>query len=256
MLDPLVDSSGLYVWKMAHVGIGVAINEVVRSDFVALYNEGYPDPWNSGKHKIKYRLIRAAEAAMDAANTRKGSAFGTEFHGIGERINRGEPVHVQPHLQEAVDQYCTAVSDFEFILLEAFVVNDILQVAGSVDYVVRLPDWFKVPDENGEIIDLGGQVIVADLKTGAYHPFEVSGQLAAYGYAQKYDQATNERFPIHEELNTDWGLVIHFPIRDNDAKVSFYIVNLKKGLANAVIAQSVLAARENVEEYKVEEPEW
>ncbi|AXN53648.1 exonuclease [Gordonia phage Ronaldo] len=256
MLDPLSDKEGLYIWKMVHVGIGVAKDDGIRSDFISMVNEGYPDPWNSGKHKIKYRLIKAAEAAMAASGTNKSSSAGTEFHGIGERINRGQPVHVRKELQPLVDQYCVAVRDFEFISIEAFVVNDALEVAGSVDYVVRLPDWFSIPLPSGEDLHLGGKVVVADLKTGQYKPFEVGGQLAAYGFAQKYDQATNLRSPIHEDLCTDWGLVIHFPIRDENPEVRFYLVDINKGLENAEIAKAVLFARNNIEDYEVKEPEW
>lgn len=67
----------------------------------------------------------------------------------------------------------------------------------------------------------------------ARFPAGVFAQLATYILGQRYDQETNTREPIHPELRTDWGVMIHYPLAVEDSEVGFYWVDLNVGLEAA-----------------------
>jgi hypothetical protein len=230
--DALDTKENLIVWAAAQAAVGVMLDPAARSEIVTLINEYDGDPWNADEggvaHSGKDRLKAAVDQARTTAGQHVASAAGTEFHKVAELVNRGdEPRLVQDHLKPALAEYKAAVAPIKFLRQEQFVVHDELRRAGSLDYLLQVPD---------------GRVLVSDLKTGKWdrlYPMSVTTQIAALANATVYDQATGERTPLHPELDTSTGLLIHFPIMQPRPRVGFYEVNLELGMQAARIAGEI-----------------
>ncbi|AGT12667.1 Cas4 family exonuclease [Mycobacterium phage DuncansLeg] len=219
-----------------------------RSEVTTLINEYEADPWNKGDdggtRSGKQRLKDAVEQARNTAGQHTAASAGTEFHKLGELRNKGKKPHVvQEHLKEPLSKYDQAVEPIEFISQEILIVNDALELAGSVDYLMGLPPGITTPDGVFHEKEL---VVVGDLKTGrwdARYPLSVTCQLCAYGTGVRYDQETNTRSPLHNQINTKWGVMVHFPIMTKDPEVRFYWVDLEMGLKASLLAKEVQAMR-------------
>ena len=220
-------------WAAAQAAVGVMLDPGARSEIVTLINEFDGDPWNAeGGHRSgKDRLKEAVEQARTTAGQHVAASAGTEFHKLAELVNHGqEPRLVQDHLRPLLEEYKAAVAPIRFLRQELFVVNDQIRRAGSLDYLLQLPD---------------GRVMISDLKTGKWDvrfPMSVTTQVAAAANAVVYDQETGERRPIHPELDTKTGLLVHFPIMapdPRDRKVRFYELDLELGAAAGRIARDI-----------------
>lgn len=229
---PLDTKANLVDWAAAQAAVGVMLDPGARSEIVTLINEYDGDPWNNGDDGTfksgKSRLKEAVEQARTTAGSKTAASAGTEFHKIAELHNQGKtPRIVQDHLVDLFEHYKQRVAPLEFLRQELFVVQDELQLAGSVDYLVRLPD---------------GRVVVADLKTGKWdfkYPMSVTTQIAGYANSVMYDQETGVRTPLHPDLDTSTGLLVHFPIMTSKPKVRFYELDLNLGLKAARIAREL-----------------
>jgi hypothetical protein len=168
------------------------------------------------------------EQARTTAGQHTAASAGTEFHKLAELVNSGrEPRLVQDHLKPLLDEYKMAVEPIRFLRQELFVVNDELQRAGSLDYLLRVPD---------------GRVFVSDLKTGRWdvrYPMSVTTQVAGLATAVVYDQSTGERRWIHPDLDTTTGLLVHFPIKQPNPKVGFWKLDLELGMRAARVAKDI-----------------
>ena len=225
-------------WKACMAAIGVLMSSSARSEIANLLNEYDGDPyykgddggWKSGKK----RLFEAVDLACQVAGSSTASSQGTEFHKLGELVNKGrKPTVVQAHLEEHLVHYQERVAPITFLAQEILIVNDDIQRAGSIDYLMKLPPGLTTPDG---VVHNKGLVCVGDLKTGRWevdYPAGVSAQLAGYGLGQRYDQETNERFPLHEEASDRWGVLVHYPIANSDARVNFYWIDLEVGIRAA-----------------------
>jgi hypothetical protein len=227
---------GLANWKGAMAAIGVLMSDDARSQIVNLINEYDGDPYykgdDGGTRSGKKRLLDAVELACKVAGSDTASSRGTEFHKLGEMINKGQqPRIVQEHLKEFLLHYKQRVKPIKFLAQEILIVNDEIQRAGSIDYLMQLSD---VTTPDGEYHD--ELVVAGDLKTGKWdidYPGGVSAQLAGYGLGVRYDQATNRRSPLHANCSARWAVIVHFPIAERDAEVSFYWVDMHRGLEAA-----------------------
>lgn len=231
------DGGGLANWKAAMSAIGTVMSDSVRSEIATLINKYDGDPYYKGRDggwkSGKAQLLDAVDKACEIAGSSSASARGTEFHHLAEMSNRGEsPRIVQSHLVDSLTHYREAVSKVEFLAQEILIVNDELKRAGSIDYLMRLPAGVETPDG---VVDKP-IVVVGDLKTGEWaadFPAAVYAQLAAYGLGQRYDQDTNTRYPLHEQFDSRWGVMVHFPLSKPGAKVRFFWVDLQTGMAAA-----------------------
>lgn len=229
---------GLANWKSAMAAIGTVMSKTVQAEIATLLNEYAGDPyyagddggWRSGKK----RLLEAVDKATELAGASSASSRGTEFHKLGEMVNKGETPHiVRDELVEPLNLYRASVAGVEFLHQEMLIVNDEIQRCGSADYLMRIPAGTPGPD--GEPLPTPW-VVVGDLKTGkwdALYPAGMFAQLAGYGKGQLYDQDANTRSPLHSDLNTDWGVLVHFPLAVKEATVKFYWVDLNIGLEAA-----------------------
>lgn len=230
---------GLANWKACMAAIGVIMNDSARSQIVSLINEFSGDPYylgddDRGSHSGKARLLDAVELACEVAGSSTASSRGTEFHKLGELVNQGqEPTVVQPYLAPHLNHYRDRVRSIRFLAQEILIVNDDIKRAGSIDYLMELPAGCRTPDGITHDAPL---VVAGDLKTGKWdidYPGGVSAQLAGYGLGFRYNQATNERLPIHDRCSDRWAVIVHYPIATPGATVQFYWVDMQVGLEAA-----------------------
>lgn len=239
---------GLIDWAACQAAVGILLDASARSEVATLINEYDADPWykgdDGGTRSGKERLKAAVEQARTTAGQHTASSAGTEFHKLGELHNKGQvPRIVQDHLKGNFEDYKHSVEPVDFLAQEILVVNDKLELCGSVDYLMELPPGLTTPDgvEHDDSI-----VCVGDLKTGrwdAKRPMSVTCQLAAYGTGVRYDQETNTRSPLHERINNKWGMMVHFPIMTKNPEVKFYWIDLELGLRASLLAREVEAMR-------------
>lgn len=229
---------GLASWKSAMAAIGTVMSKTVQAEIATLLNEYNGDPyyagddggWRSGKR----RLLDAVEKAAELAGSSSAAAKGTEFHKLGEMTNRGQTPHiVRDELAQPLKHYQESVANLTFIHQEILIVNDEIQRCGSIDYMMEIPAGTAGPDGN----PLPKPWVVAgDLKTGKWdylYPAGLYAQLAGYGKGQRYDQDTNTRSPLHPDVNTDWGVLVHYPLAVKDSTVKFYWLDLNVGMEAA-----------------------
>ena len=239
---------GLIDWAACQAAVGILLDSSARSEVATLINEYDADPWYKGDDGTgrsgKERLKAAVEQARNTAGQHTAASAGTEFHKLGELHNKGQkPRVVQDHLVGLFDQYKQAVWPIDFLAQEILIVNDRLELCGSVDYLMELPPGVTTPDG---VTHNDGLVCVGDLKTGRWdvkRPMSVTCQLAAYGTGHRYDQETNTRSSLHELMNTRWGVMVHFPIMTKNPEVKFYWVDLELGLRAALLGKQVEALR-------------
>jgi len=132
-----------------------------------------------GRASMVAALKEVPWAARDRAAVR-----GTEVHGLGEQLLRGEEVEVPEHLAGHVESYVRFLDEWkpEPILIEAPVGHRRWRYAGTLDMVVRLPD---------------GRQVLADIKTSASGIWpETAYQLAAYRHAEVYLDADGREQPM------------------------------------------------------------
>lgn len=224
--------------------IGVLMNKSAASDIATLINQYDGDPYyrgdDGGSESGKSRLLKAVDKACDVAGASSASALGTEFHGIWELLNHGKtPKLIQPHLAPYVKHYVEAVAPIKFIDAEVLIVNDEVKRAGSMDHFMELPAGLTTPD--GVTHD-EPMLVAGDGKTGKWevdYPAGIHAQLATYALGHRYNQETNERLPIHPDLNRKWGVMIHYPLTTKDPQVGFYWIDLELGLRAAKLNNAV-----------------
>ena len=238
------DGGGIANWRGCMAAVGTVMSESVRSQIATLINQYNGDPYyagdDGGSQSGKSRLLEAVDTACKLAGSETASTRGTEFHSLAELINSGEtPTIVQDYLVEPLAHYREAVKKVSFHAQEIVIVNDDLKTAGSIDYLLELPAGVKLP--TGEVTD-APMVVAADLKTGKHdvnYPIGVTAQLAAYGTGQRYDQETNTRTPLHDDISTEWAVMVHYPLATKGSEVGFYWLSLRDGYRAAQLNQSI-----------------
>ena len=219
----LDDKGGLVDWTAAMAMLGVIKSKSIAAQ-VAHLASAHESPWYSDGKKPLKELVRKAKelgGADDAAG------MGTAFHGICECLDLGvDPQYVPDGMQPWVDARQAAVRGYEPFLVEPFVINDELKVAGN-------PDRFLKDRETGI-------VYAADDKTGTDEPdfpLKVTIQVAIASRSVLYDQATGVRTPI--DCDQDRGILIHTPIRSGEPRSVLYWLDLNKGWELAKLAATV-----------------
>lgn len=229
---------GLAQFKGAMAAIGTVMSKTVQAEIANLLNEYAGDPyyagddggWRSGKR----RLLDAVDKAAELAGSSSAAAKGTEFHKLGEMRNKGQtPTIVRDELVAPLKHYEDSVSRVTFLHQEILIVNDDIQRCGSIDYLMEIPAGTIGP--HGEPLS-EPWVVAGDLKTGKwdYHyPAGLYAQLSGYGKGLRYDQGTNTRSALHPNINTDWGVLVHYPLAVANSTVKFYWLDLNIGLEAA-----------------------
>lgn len=235
---------GLAMHKASMAAIGVLMSAEASSEITTLINEYEGDPYYKGRdggtQSGKSRLLTAVNKAADVAGASSKSALGTEFHKLGELVNKGKvPTLVRDTMRSHLHHYQQRVAPIKFLAQEILVIHDELKKAGSIDYLMELPAGVRTPD--GTIHD-EPMVVAGDLKTGqwaARYPAGVYAQLAGYGTGVRYDQETNTRSPLHERINNRWAVLVHYPLADPDPQVNFYWIDMEVGLRAAQLNNQI-----------------
>lgn len=222
------DSGGLITWSRTLAAIGVATDRGLLARLAALAST-HAEPYYSDD---KRAAIDLAEAAFRAGGGETAANVGTAIHAFTEQIDRGEPLTFVPDdLIPPLRAYEKRMQAVEVLGMEIDVVNDDLQVAGTLDRLLRLPD---------------GRVVVADIKSGANdvkYPLKVQTQVALYASCKRYDQATGARTPLHPDLDTTLGVLIHVPAKADPATCELYPLDLVAGMESALLGLQVRSAR-------------
>lgn len=164
--------------------------------------------------ELRKALDDVAAQALTAGGADLPAERGTWFHCVTEHVDRGES---WAHLVEAgeqlgvpyavqvacVEAYRQALAPVEVLAIEATCVDDVWQLAGTLDRIARLIDDVRFVTISGEIVTLpAGTVMIWDIKTGSLF-LDDSGfieywrsyavQLASYQHSRPYDTATDTR---------------------------------------------------------------
>lgn len=200
----LSDSTGLTKWKMRMVLRGAT----QRPDLLAVAMSSDSDR----------DLDNVAQRMLDAAGSSAKANIGTAIHKFCEAYDRGLTPIAPPEYKPVLDAYRRATDGFAWLGIEKFVAVDELQVAGTPDRVVKMPD---------------GRILVADIKTGARepkYPLPTCIQIACYAHGTVYDHTRdNPRLGLLADFGVSLttGLMIHLPA--DGSGCDLYEVDLTAG---------------------------
>lgn len=181
----LSDTHGLTAWKLRQAALGLCAREDLRVAITAAAGD-------------KRAMDEHVEAALQASGSSSAATIGTALHSLTELMDTGAAMPVvDDATRETLRSYQEATEDYEVMAVECFGVEDELQVAGTMDRLLRCPD---------------GKVRAADIKTGRMDMIgpKVSIQLAAYAHSASYNPETGER-AARGNVDLATGLLIHLP---------------------------------------------
>ena len=187
------DEGALIRWKQRMAVLGVAS----RPDLLAGVQAASPDD--------RKTLDGLCEQGMDAAAASSSANLGTAIHAFTERVLLGGdladvPEQHRPDVAAIVAAIDSIGGTVVPGMVERIVVLADLEVAGTFDFAVRLPDR-----------DLP---VICDLKTGRsvdYGAGDWSIQLALYAHADTlWDAATDTHEPMIP-VDQNVGLIFHAP---------------------------------------------
>lgn len=217
----LDDNYQLTLWKMRKTAEGLLLRPDLMTRTAGVIAKGDPNTDTD----TKKALNSITAQAIEAAGASKGSSAGTGFHDLTEVLDRGLSLPPVPGDDMArLRDYMVATEGIDWIDFECFVVNDRVKCAGTFDRVGRMPD---------------GRVAVLDLKSGkseAAYPLATTIQIAIYAYAQRYNEETGERSPIHPDLDLSKGYLIHLP---PSGGCQLYELDILKGWKAAQVAAQI-----------------
>lgn len=213
---------GLTYWKQAITAIGVMSTKSLQYEFSHIADCGGYDG------SAKGQLYKAVQKAFVAGGGEEAARIGTVVHSYTDLIDQGLPCSPPPDLRPWFDCYRRATENLVLVGGEVRVVQDELRVAGTADRFWQLPN---------------GEVRCADTKTGKddKHPDGVCLQVAMYARSVGYDPLSDQRSPLHSDLNPDRGLMIHLPVREpGEAHCDIYDLPLDRGWERAKLAYVAL----------------
>lgn len=154
----------------------------------------------------RQRLDEICEAAIEASKANAAATVGTAVHALTEVIDRGGELPVVPAAYQAdLDAYRAATANLRPVHIEQMVVLDDIEVAGTPDRIVEIPD---------------GRHVVADIKTGKidYGSQKIAIQLALYAHGRGYDVTTGARFDL-PPVDQERAIVVHLPAGTGQAEL-------------------------------------
>lgn len=222
------DKSAITTWEENLLARGLAANEDLCALIASLpplnglkvSKDSLSREQKRQDKDTKAKLREYVDAAKDAAGRWYKARYGTAIHGFIEQADWTDaPERMKPDIASALAAF--EEHGCEVIAHERFAVNEVLQAAGSFDYLIRHPRFGIVP---------------GDCKTGTdahQHGMEHAVQLAGYVNGELYDWDTETRTPLEsltggEAINRDVGLLVHVPL--GAGKTGLYPINLSFGL--------------------------
>lgn len=194
------DSFNLINWYQRTTAIGLVAREDLWARAKSIVDM-HTDPLNNDGARSMLRNV--TNEAHEAGGGSTAAERGTLWHRYMELMHKGgfiEDVLDQVGWARITEMYRTLQElGIKVLDVEVPVVNDWHKSAGTFDLLLQLPD---------------GRVVVGDLKTGSQDPKYPSGvcaQIRQYATGQRYNVVSGERTPIHPDLTTSLGLLIHVP---------------------------------------------
>ena len=219
-IDALSDKSTLSDWKLRQTLKGLSRRPDLLEDYQKI---GDPDGHD------KWKALKIAETAMQAAGAGMKAGAGTEVHDAIEKEIKGEKWSLPPDIAPDVAAFAQALKGLGATVLatEKFGVNDEIRAAGTMD----------------QIIEVGGVARPSDVKTGTPWWGKTAMQLSIYSRCLSYDPVTYRRTPLLPGVNVDQslGYFIHVPLGEGRCEVR--PLNLQEGWGDVLLAQQVREAR-------------
>ena len=204
MAKALDDLSNLMLWKQRKTAEGLLRRPDLMTRLSGVLAKANPDTDRAAKRLVN----NICDEATEAAGATTGRTAGSGFHDLTEAIDAGlEPLFVSEADRARLDAYRAAMAGCVPLAAETFVVVDELRVAGSFDRLWLCASGGAQPWHDG-------RVRVGDLKSGKSEkafPLATCMQLAIYAHGKRYDPATGERTPLHDDLDQTTGLLVHMP---------------------------------------------
>ncbi len=203
--DQLSSGPGLTYWKTQHVALAVA--KASRGVRLSLAGKEYGDPF------VKTFVDKACEQAKLNEKADTGTA-------VGRMVEPGAPrEYLDPEDDADLITECASFDEaltrhgMSIIDTQILCVQDDLRVAGTADFLVQLPDPYTVHFPNtGKTFNLSGRVVIGDNKRSGgkdLYPVGWTVQEAFYANSRRYNDETDERSEIHENLDTRVGVIFH-----------------------------------------------
>jgi len=263
------DREALDKWYRRQVAIGMAL----RDDLVlAVKAIGRPGPGGYTREQ-KADLNKLSETAFEAAKTTDGGVSGTAVHTLTERVDRGEPVEqvaagLPATYSLAVRNYAKLIelNDWHVVEIERTVVNDRLNVAGTLDRIYRVDlallgpgtcQHGHAPHEHDKLTAATGQLgVIGDVKTEGEpwrNGLHIGPQLATYSRAERMwlpegryvdmpcvrqdvaivvhiDKETGHVKPLFVDLTAGWRLAVRAREQANDESIARRKLGVQGGL--------------------------
>lgn len=214
----VADTYNISKWMQRSVAIGLH----KRPDLYSLMGS-YRDPHGDNRDQVNILVDQAREAS--GAST--GATLGTALHSYTEQFDLGIDVQIPTPWDQDVKAYDAA-------LLQ----NNIKIIPEYVERVVAL-DQYTVAGTFDRIVEIDGQLYIADLKTGkdpAAFPHEICIQLGCYANADVMYDYNWEREPM-PDVDKERALVMHLP--PGKATCEFYWFDIASGWAMAETCYNV-----------------
>lgn len=247
----LDSQAGLINWKASMAMLGMAKSKPIQARIAAIVARTENDAYRENKDALKDLV----ESATQIAQAQGRADFGTAIHEFTELLDAGtlDWSYVPEALKNPLEAYQEVMSNYVTVDTEVFVAVDEedrtgkkIRGAGSLDRIIEHPEF---------------GVVVADIKTGRdepKYPLGVTTQVSIYSRGKRYRDAnfggspafddgdpnvdeTAWRKPLHHDLNTETGVLIHLPLEGKEC--TLYALDLNAGWESLLLGHRVQEAR-------------
>lgn len=228
----LDDTSGLMSWAKAMVAIGTVKERQLSARVASLLSKDGDSTYANNKTALR----DITEKAMVSAGSGRAADAGTSLHEFTEVVDAGQwPAYLPWEAEGPLKAYAAALEKAGITVIdtEPFLAIDDIMAAGSMD----------------KLLKLDGKVMGGDVKTGtnnSKYPLGVTCQVACYVHGERYDVETDERTPLHPEIDLSTGLLIELPREANKYgkfECPIYRIDLDYGWRAVKLALNVREAR-------------
>lgn len=218
--NTLSDRWALEQWGLRNTVYGIG----QRPDLYALASSAQPDE--------RELLTRIVDQAQEAAHAQSSANLGTALHRLTERIDSGEILDVPDQWKPDVDAYCQTLADHSVKILPEY-----------IERITVVPQ-VKVAGTFDRIVEVNGELMIADLKTGKhaiqYGTHEIASQLALYSRGQflwNEEESNGAPYDQMPDVSQEQGLIIWLPV--GEARCELHLVDLTLGWFGVELALQV-----------------
>lgn len=231
LADHIADPNFFHTWELRYLAKGLGQRpDLARLAASEVYSTGLYARFERGEKQASgRRLDSIIERALDHAQIHEKADYGSAFHQHTEP-GAPRPAEGDPEMTRDVESFEDTLRRecIKIIETEVFTANDVTMSAGTYDHGVRV---LGHPTLDGYVI--------ADKKTGRVDPLHWAVQIASYANGEIYGRENDMRQDISNEINLEWGLVIHTGALTG--KTTLYPVDLTLGWE---VAQAAAVARD------------